>query len=438
MPEIEINPQLGSDKGGFLGGLFQKGPGGSSSAKPPESRVREAKPAPEGPILATFLARLGALVVDIVVLYMAALAANAVLREPLLGLGRGSALAAALVMIAYFALAAGPVGKGRSLGKYLLKLRVVALSGGPPDWRTSLPRALVMSLPLWGRVVVAVATNRVPFDGGDILGVQLLRAGLLSLLVANAICVIVDPLKRSFQDFATGTVVVKEISLTDGRAEGLREMVRDHGKCSPIQWLAVALPLVLFSMMTVMGHRDIISSGSRDKAVARLEEIQRILGTDHLRVMRPSYRKVPANALEDQASGAQSQADAAEPQAEAAQPQAGGPPAGPFALLIEILVYDYEPIPDALRESLARVEARMPELRRWVLDSVPDDTKDQIREAGLVSAGLEVNAREALDLGIRPFYGPPVLSFRGDFPPEDLPLLGIETSPSTSTLSQAP
>jgi len=97
--------------------------------------------------IATFWRRVGALVVDGLVLGAIGLPLGLLLGERFAPVGTPARLLGLLVIVPYLGVMGSQVGKGQTLGKRLLGLRVVDAKGQPLALGRSLVRAALLSLP---------------------------------------------------------------------------------------------------------------------------------------------------------------------------------------------------------------------------------------------------------------------------------------------------
>lgn len=174
------------------------------------------------PSFAGFSQRLGALLVDVVVLALVGFLVGMVFGDALARMGGYERLVGFAIALAYGLLNSRLTG-GRTLGKYLLRIRVADLAGNP----ISVPRALVRQVAF----SVPFFLNGAPID------LPLLTSWLgvvLSLLVFGGVFAIVylfvfnRKSRRSLHDLVAGTCVLRGPPATDGPAPPPAPVWRGH------------------------------------------------------------------------------------------------------------------------------------------------------------------------------------------------------------------
>lgn len=252
-------------------------PDGNRPAPPDKDRERNSLNFPVAPV-AGFRRRVGALLFDFLTLYALFFAVGFVAGGPLLQLGHWSSTLAAIVVLLYFALATGPVGKGRTIGKFLVGIRVVGYDGQTP----SLGRALVRTALLYPGILVAFFVGPFVFDADTYRGLvfQSMAAGYLTFahFVGTAIAIMFNPFKQGMHDFLSRTLV-QPAALPTTSFEETCEIIggqwqRFHRQAMINGTATFLLILTLLVIMTVRGLGE-------DKA-ARLHETERGLARQHL------------------------------------------------------------------------------------------------------------------------------------------------------------
>ena len=131
MKEIRLNKALYEDKRA-AGGVAPAGP--ASAPAPREPR-------------ASLFARLGALLVDLLLLHGIALVITRFAPAAITPLHNVGPWIGFLVGLAYFAVGFGPLTGGRTLGKLVVRLRLADLAGPPLPQGRALLRAVLLLLP---------------------------------------------------------------------------------------------------------------------------------------------------------------------------------------------------------------------------------------------------------------------------------------------------
>ena len=91
-----------------------------------------------------FWRRLGAYVIDVIVLGVAGVVAGSVVFDQLAALGSSARLIGLVAAVAYFGILSSGVGGSRTLGQRILKLKVLRLDGRPVGLLASCARALML------------------------------------------------------------------------------------------------------------------------------------------------------------------------------------------------------------------------------------------------------------------------------------------------------
>ena len=408
MPEIEINPQLNPSK--------------TRDWIPPERRDTAAKDASNGSLVGSFFTRAAALAIDMTALYLLAAGANHTLRAELLQLGHGAAMLAGLVCFLYFGLAAGPVGRGQTLGKYLLQLRVVDEKGQALDLPGALRRSLIMTAPLWG--LLSLEGVAAGFDLTERIALAAaLQVGLMlcvGFLLSNGLCVILDPLRRSAQDFASRTVVVKAQRRQEEIEQEIKRAKEGLSGFKAMHWAMLAAPPVMLLALTLPPFFRLPGIAERGERVAFEKRLKAFAGDEKF-VTRKAFLDM------SEMKSAAGQTGPAEGGAESpATTQAAAPK--PKALKIVIDFIKYEKIQSAQAEELKRVEERMPEIAQWCVDwilavATPAEM-EEVAKKGFEKGFVEVRFSEVLDLGFS-FAGRPILTFETSFSEEQMAQLGV-------------
>jgi len=395
------------------------------------------------PGLVGFFPRLGAVLIDLVVLYLIASLANRLFRDPLLSMGFGATYAAAAAMILYFALATGQIGGGRTLGKYILKFRVCDQNGNTLTPVAALIRSVVATAP--ALIIVIMSTIRTGPHMGDnydlILTLKIVQQGVLALLVSNILCILFDPLKRSFQDLIAGSVVVKcemQPEDTPDIVESARAMGQTWGG---LQRIMLVAPFVLFVGLEIpkaQSLRNQLDPEFIDGLKSRYEDLRQIAGTGDW--FEPHVGFAPDRPGPD-------------------DPKAGkDKPIRSFAFVIDFLAFQSPP--EEIVSDLEDVEEALPELRRWSVDYISEGLKDEERrqrqkaeESGkdtdssanaipaFEGARVEISFSTVLNLGY-PFRSEPLAEFTEPLSQDDLRGMGLfddsATSPTLSTSKPSP
>lgn len=231
MGEIKLNKPL-YEEGASGSGVGSAGAGESRSPRPPRPHT---------------LARVGALVVDVLVLHFVGTLVIRLSPEAVLALGPWAPWVGLAIGWLYFGVAASAWTGGRSVGKLILQVRVADATG--PD--LSLGRALVRSAVLLWPLVLFLVVDRLAetLDRPDTLSLAPLWprvAGAVAFgwWLGNVFFVALDAAGRATWDWAARSVVIT----SDCEAAALGEFmrgVRQGLEVGPSRrsWVALAITL---------------------------------------------------------------------------------------------------------------------------------------------------------------------------------------------------
>lgn len=413
----EINPPLKPD-------------GQSAKWKFPSFGPRTASPPPSQatPLLPGFMPRLGAFLIDLIALYAVAYAANTALRPQLLAFGPASVFLALAVMLLYFTLLNGPLGKGSTLGKQMFHLRVVGLDAAPLSFGAALKRALLQTAPIWVVQSLQFVFRASRPDTSLALALQVLMDLGLGFFVANTMLVLLSPAKRSIHDLAAQSIVVRTGQPAELLSPAIAAIIEGTPRLSHFHRALIAAGLLLFVFTSAPQQIRRIRSGDWQQSTARIKQLENILGSDKIEIRRQQVRDVPLGGPK------------VEEEERRRLREGQKRLEGPRRLENVMILAAYGQIPETDKQTLASLDSRMPELREWVVDlaSVGNararkdaeqakrmaDYRQRLRDMQVHEALLEVQVVEVLDLVIE-FPGQPVLSFRESFSKGQLETLGI-------------
>lgn len=209
------------------------------------SATGPASPTP----FAGFWRRVGAFVIDALLLGAVGAALGALAFDALAALGPwGRAVGFALAW-PYFGLMNSRIGGGRTVGKRLLGLRTVGLNGEPLSHGRGLLRGAVVAVPMFlnGAVADPDLLQVLPLVMLLCLLVFGVGLGLVYLLVFNR------PSRRSLHDWAAGSVVVRE-PMAAGPVPVARPWAGHLVALGVLAVVVLALPVW---MQAQMGNKDV-------------------------------------------------------------------------------------------------------------------------------------------------------------------------------------
>jgi uncharacterized RDD family membrane protein YckC len=158
--------------------------------------------------VAGFWIRLGADLLDALVLGAIGLVIALAFRAALLRLGERAAIIGAPLTLLYTGVLQSHIGRGQTIAKRLLGLRVLRLDGGYLSLDRSLVRWAIIGIMSYGGAVAIALASVAPF-----VKVQSLAAALggtqLALILGCALLVPFHPLKRGLHDLLTGSIVIR-------------------------------------------------------------------------------------------------------------------------------------------------------------------------------------------------------------------------------------
>jgi uncharacterized RDD family membrane protein YckC len=160
--------------------------------------------------VAGFWLRAGAMIIDLLLFKLFIFYGLTFLfKEHLYRLGDYTLPLATGVIILYFTLLDGPVGKGKTLGKMLFNISVRDYDGNPLSFEKALLRSLI-NLNAFIVDLVISTTLGTPGTPGLTLGISLVSALVWAFIIANGVLIGVGPLKQGFADLYMKTLVMKD------------------------------------------------------------------------------------------------------------------------------------------------------------------------------------------------------------------------------------
>lgn len=258
------------------------------------------------PPLAGFWFRLGALLLDLLLMRIVLQATYPLMRPVYLSLGPLAAQVVLVVLFVYALLAAGPVGKGSTLGKAVIGIRAVGLRGEPlaPGaaamrallWLIAAMVLLLVVLPVltWYLPPLAIVFPPTGLDIATSYGLRghqaiafTIEAAItalgMSYAVANIFLIALDPLKRTAHDLAAQSLVIREAG-----AHNLSDFMEQiEPNLVPLSRRATRVAVIAFFVVAAisasLGYRD-MSSPLYRQHVEEIEQFHRELAYGHFRV----------------------------------------------------------------------------------------------------------------------------------------------------------
>lgn len=173
---------------------------------PPGAPERDALNMTKLPV-AGFWRRFGALLFDLLAIYLVLRVLTSLVPEPFFALGSWGPKVGSLLLIAYFTLGNGPVGKGRTLGKFLTGIRTTDYAGNVP----SLPQALLRTLLLFPILVLDYWITPLVLEEGNFIHIKIdeMLSGFLmiALFFGMVLTIVFNPFKQGLHDYLVRTLV---------------------------------------------------------------------------------------------------------------------------------------------------------------------------------------------------------------------------------------
>lgn len=171
----------------------------------------ELKPVPERPAFSGFLPRLGAFLIDCVLLYFLFKGLESAARPALLRLNPWLPWLGNLIVFLYFWMGYGPLTKGQTLGKALLGITVMRRDGAPISWAAAARRALLQH----GVFLIFVGLDRPSYEfifparASYAAGIatSMIMVAALVYLASLTLTVAFHPWKRGWHDLWAGSFV---------------------------------------------------------------------------------------------------------------------------------------------------------------------------------------------------------------------------------------
>lgn len=211
------------------------------------------------PYLASIFSRLGALLVDTIILVSFGLLLGLLFESQFVKMGLWAPLVGAFIMLLYFGIGNSPWANGQTLGKKLLNIQVVDIFGAPLNNSKACLRALVFIIPF-------------ALNGQPILGENppIIFIALLSAIIFGGILSIVYLLifnrntRQSLHDLAAKSIVINK----NADKKSIPPLWKGHLIVVALLFLAAALvPAV-------------INNKIGNNAIKELVDVQKILSSD--------------------------------------------------------------------------------------------------------------------------------------------------------------
>lgn len=163
--------------------------------------------------------RVGALVVDTVVLGITGAALGLVFANQFMAMGNKAQLAGFTIALAYFSVLNSGIGKGQTLGKRLFNIRVVNRANQYISWARAVVRYAILAVPYAVSDITTLA-NPNPTISSYVLSV----IGLGGTLAIVYLIVFNRGTRQSLHDILTGTYVV----YADASPQPVKDVWRTH------------------------------------------------------------------------------------------------------------------------------------------------------------------------------------------------------------------
>ncbi|AXA36877.1 hypothetical protein BRCON_2100 [Candidatus Sumerlaea chitinivorans] len=252
MPEIRLNKPL----------YEEPSQSGSAPAKQPRA------PRPN-----TF-ARLGAIIIDVLLLHFVMLLVIRLVPTQIAALGYAAPWVGLLVGWLYFGICSSELTRGQSLGKLLMQLRVVDVTGPELSIARAFQRALALMWPLPLVALSSFALEKLDrpdaFTAWPVVAVAL-RALAIGWYLGNVFFSALEPYGRAWYDRLAGSVVIT----TDCDPAALGEFMRGAREPLPAEklrrphiflWGTLAAFTVFVVFLGVQQYRDFQSRPEEERA----------------------------------------------------------------------------------------------------------------------------------------------------------------------------
>lgn len=158
--------------------------------------------------MAGFWMRTAALLLDLIFLRFFLYALVFLGKEFFFQLGSSSVFVGLIIILGYFALLDGPLGKGKTIGKALLNITVRNYDAQLLEPGAALLRSVICLNVFVLSVLIGIAFKQIETQA-QLFALNLFSAFIWGFLIANSILIGVHPLKQGIHDLLTQTLVSK-------------------------------------------------------------------------------------------------------------------------------------------------------------------------------------------------------------------------------------
>ncbi|MCE5230497.1 RDD family protein [bacterium] len=256
-----------------------------------DTNLPKLKPVRPRPAFSGFFGRVGAFILDVLVLYMLGWALNRGFRPALLHLNPALPWLSYIFAYVYFLIGEGPLGRGRTTGKYVLSMHIVTADGGVPSWPQAARRALLklafffaLSDPFSDLLIFPASAYFQADTAVKVLGIV-----CTSLTITIGLSITIHPWKRGIHDLLAGTFVTG-----DPTPSGFHDMLAEEPDLLSSRRMALNFKMVgiFFVLATVVMLYRPIHDQLQPKVRERFDTISRLqadVSVPGLRIVQAAY-----------------------------------------------------------------------------------------------------------------------------------------------------
>lgn len=256
--------------------------------------LKMPKPGKQFQPIGGFWMRTTAILLDLIFLHFFLYAFVFLAKEYLFKIGSNSVFIGLAVILAYFVLLDGPLGKGKTLGKALLNIAVNNYEAQPLEFFSALRRTLICLNVFILSVFLGLVYKEIN-STLQMFTLNLFSAFIWGFLIANGILIGVHPLKQGIHDLVTRSFVAKVHFMAPYKTfkEKLPEFQRWQSSAFQSATIGFIAMMVLAS---VLNYKATFSKSEHER-LKRIKEVRERFKVSGFELVEFNYGFLPSAKL---------------------------------------------------------------------------------------------------------------------------------------------